>query len=118
MKFLQQFCVILMITLAGELLYSLLPLPIPAGIYGLILLLVLLCARVIRLDQVEQAGSWLIEIMPVLFIASAAGLVESWGLLAEFLVPFLLIGTVGTWVVMAAAGKVTDAILDRKERRK
>ena len=42
MKLLYQFGVILAVTFVGELLYALLPLPIPASIYGLIVMLICL----------------------------------------------------------------------------
>lgn len=40
MKYLKQFLIILLISFAGELLKYVLPLPIPASIYGMVILLV------------------------------------------------------------------------------
>ena len=67
MKYVKQSCIIFGITMAGELLNRLLPLPVPAGVYGLFLLLIGLCAGVIRLEQVEETGSFHLEIMPIMF---------------------------------------------------
>lgn len=117
MKMVYQFCVILTVSLAGELLHQLLPLPIPASIYGLVLMLVLLERGVLRLQQVEEAGSFLIEIMPVLFVPSAAGLLIAWDELRSFLIPFLVILVVTTWLVLAVSGKLTQILLDGRDGR-
>ena len=39
MKYVKQTCIITGMTLAGEILGSVLPLPVPAGVYGLFLML-------------------------------------------------------------------------------
>ena len=76
MKLLRQFGIILLITFVGELLKSLLPFPIPASIYGMLLMLVALMNGVFRLEAVEQAGDFLIEMMPILFVPAAVGLMD------------------------------------------
>ena len=45
MRFIGQFCVIMLITFIGELLNFLIPLPVPAGIYGMALLFIALCLK-------------------------------------------------------------------------
>lgn len=75
-------------TLAGELLSALVPLPIPAGVYGLVLMLVLLLTGALKLEQVEQTALYLVEIMPVMFIPAAVGLVECWSSRAPSPFPF------------------------------
>ena len=72
MKYIRQSAIILSVTCVGELLKYLSPLPIPASIYGLLLLFALLFFKVVRLDQVKEAGEFLIEIMPLMFIPPAA----------------------------------------------
>ena len=70
MKYLRQFSVILSISFLGELLEYLIPLPVSAGIYGLVLLLAGLVTKIIPLKAVEGAADFLVEIMPVLFFLS------------------------------------------------
>ena len=48
MKYLFQFTIIGVITAIGELLNLLLPLPVPASIYGLVLLFAALCLKIIN----------------------------------------------------------------------
>ena len=117
MRFIGQFCVILLITFIGELLNFIIPLPVPAGIYGMALLFIALCLRIIRLDMVEGAGDFLIEIMPVMFIPAGVGLMSSWGALKPMLLPAVIAVTVVTVVVMAAAGRGAQSIMRLEERR-
>lgn len=117
MKYIRQLCMILLVTFAGEVLHGLLPFPVPAGIYGLILLLCLLLGRVILLEQVEECADFLVGVMPLMFIPSAAGLLDSWGLLHEFFLAFLVTIALSTWIVMTVSGKVTQLILDWREKR-
>ncbi len=115
MKYIRQFGIILAITFVGELLNSLLPLPIPASIYGLVLMLILLVTGVIRLEQIKETGVFLIEIMPMMFIPAAVGLMVSWKSLQGILLQVIVITLISTVLVMVVAGKMTQWIVYRKE---
>lgn len=111
MKYVRECLIIFGITLAGELLNLLLPLPIPAGVYGLFLLLILLCSGILKLESVETTGNFLLDIMPILFIPASAGLIESYETIKAILVPLTVICIVSTIVVMTVTGKVTELML-------
>ena len=117
MKHLRQFLIILLFSFLGEGLKALLPLPVPASIYGLVLLFTALEFGIIKLSAVENAGKFLIEIMPVMFIPAAVGLLESWDALRPVVVPVLMITAITTVVVMVVTGLVTQ-IMIKKGRRK
>lgn len=117
MKQLLQFTVILGISFLGEALNALIPLPVPASIYGMLLMLIALTTGFIPLDAVRGAGRFLIEIMPVMFIPAAVGLLQSWGVLAPIALPVLVITLLSTLIVMAASGLTTQAILRLGVRR-
>ena len=116
MKLLYQFGVILAVTFVGELLYALLPLPIPASIYGLIVMLICLGTKVVKLSQVKIAADFLIDIMPPMFIPAAVGLIVVWGDLKEILIPVVVITCLSTVIVMVCTGKVTQTLIRRKHK--
>jgi len=116
MKLLYQFGVILAVTFVGELLYALLPLPIPASIYGLIVMLICLGTKVVKLSQVKIAADFLIDIMPPMFIPAAVGLIVVWGDLKEILIPVVVITCLSTGIVMVCTGKVTQTLIRRKQK--
>lgn len=111
MKYLKQFLIIIAISFAGEILHSLIPLPIPASIYGMILLFAGLCTGLIPLDSVKDTGKFLIEIMPVMFIPATVALVVSWGILKDNWLAYLVITFATTVIVMVCVGKVTQALI-------
>ncbi len=123
MKYLKQFLIILEISYAGELLKYVLPLPIPASIYGMVILLVGLLTGWIALDAVKDVGKFLIEIMPVMFIPAGVGLMSSWGILKPLILPVSIITVVTIVTVMAATGKVSQWVIrkgksDKEENEK
>ena len=118
MKYMRQFGIILGVTCAGELMKYFIPLPIPGSIYGLLLMFVLLLTKVIKVENVKAVGEFLIEIMPLMFIPAGVGLMASWGELQGFLVPLLVITVSTTFIVIFVTGKVTDFMMDRKEKNK
>lgn len=117
MKWFRQFGIILCITLAAELLEKSLPLPVPASIYGLLLMLGGLISKIIPLKNVERAADFLIEVMPVMFIPAAVGILDSYDILQEILIPFTILLFVTTIVVMAVTGRAAQWLI-RKEKEK
>lgn len=116
LKLLREFLIILLLSLVGEGLHALLPLPVPASVYGLVLMLLCLCTGTLRLDQVERASDFLIEIMPVMFVPAAVGLTESWEQLRGVLVPMLVIMVLTTVLVMVVTGHVTQFVMKWREK--
>ncbi|MBR4208944.1 MAG: CidA/LrgA family protein [Lachnospiraceae bacterium] len=114
MKYLYQFTVILAVSWIGEFLHAILPFPFPASIYGLVLMLVFLKTGIIKLSQVKEAGSFLLETMPVMFIPPAVGLLNVAGEVASIAVPLFVISVLSTVCVMVATGKTSDFILSRQ----
>ena len=117
MKYLKQFLIILVISLAGEILKAVLPLPVPASIYGMVLLFAGLVLGIIKLDAVKETGKFLIEIMPVMFIPAGVGLMSSWGVLKPMFVPVSVVKVVVLVAVMAVTGNVSQAIIRYKRRK-
>lgn len=60
---------------------------------------------------------FLIEIMPLMFIPSAVGLIEAWDILCSSLPAHLAITVISTFAVMALSGRVTEHIIRRRENR-
>ncbi len=117
MKYLKQFGIILLIAFAGEALHALLPLPVPAGIYGIILLFLCLCTKILPVSAVKETSVFLIEIMPVMFIPAAVGLMDSWEVVRKALIPYVVITVANTFIVMAVAGRVVQSVIKFRERK-
>ena len=119
MKYVRQFCMILVFSFLGEILHTLIPLPIPASVYGLVLLLIALCVKIVKVEQVKEASKFLIEIMPLMFIPAGVGLMTSWETLKSIIVPVSVITVVTIITVMASTGLVSQIIIRKsKENEK
>ncbi|MDQ0203548.1 CidA/LrgA family protein [Pectinatus haikarae] len=117
MKLLEQFTIILALTLVVETVKALVPLPIPASIYGLLLMLFLLKAKVIPLVSVKDAGKILLETMPIMFIPAAVGLLNSWNTVKELLFPLIVVIFISTLAVMVISGHVTQMVIHFNQKR-
>ncbi len=116
MKYLKEFLIIAAVSFLGEVLHEILPLPIPANIYGIILMLALLISKAVKLEQVKNAAHFLIEVMPLMFIPAAVGLMNSWEMLSANWLAYLLITLLSTLIVMAVSGRLTQAVTGKGEK--
>ena len=116
MKYMKQFGIILAATCVGEFLHYFLPLPIPSSIYGLVLMLVLLCTHALKIEDVRDTAEFLIEIMPMMFIPAAVGLLVAWSSLKPVLFPVLVITIVSTILVMGVTGVVTQTVMKARKK--
>ena len=116
MRFIRQFLIILLVSFFGEVLKAILPLPIPASIYGLT---IMLASKKVKLHQVESGSMFLIDIMPLMFIPASAGLIDVWPSLKPVLIPLLIMTLVSTILVMAVSAKVTEFVIkfDKKVQK-
>ena len=117
MKYIFQFDRITAFCLAGEVLAAVLPLPIPASVYGLLLLAAALKVGVLKLDQVRETGLFLTGIFPLLFVPAAAGVMELGSQLMNLLLPAVLAIVPITALVMAVTGMVAQKCAGGKEHK-
>ena len=108
MKYLSQFLIIMGFTVAGEALQRLIPLPIPASVYGLVLLFAALCLKLVKVEQIREVGGFFTSILPVLFVSPAVGIVEHWNLIRPQLLAILLLVLASTVLTFGISGSITQ----------
>lgn len=113
MKTLYQFLIIMGFTLLGETLARLIPLPIPAAIYGLVLIFLALNFKIIKIEQVQSTSAYLIDIMPIFFVPPAVNLLEYWDIVKPNLVALIIIMFVTTILTFGVAGVVAQFVMDK-----
>ena len=113
MKYLSQFCIILGLTLAGEALQRIIPLPIPASVWGLALLFAALCLGIVKPQQVKEVSAFLISIMALLFVSPAVGIVDNWSLIQPRLLPIVLLLAASTLLTFGISGGLTQLLLKK-----
>lgn len=116
MKYMKQFGIIILIALSGEFLEKLLPLPVPGSIYGLGIMLALLMSGLLKVEAVKESADFLIEIMPLMFIPAAVGLLDSYHELEGIFLPLAAVVAVTTVVVMAVTGKCAQGMIRKGKK--
>lgn len=117
MKYFKQFGIIAGVSFAGELLYALLPFPIPASVYGLVLMVILLMTKIVKLDMVEETADFMISMMGIFFVPSSVGLMNSFDVMKGSVVQLLAMCVVSTIVVMVVTGSVAQLVIKFKEKK-
>ena len=118
MKHLKQIAIILAVSFAGEALHSLIPLPVPGSIYGLLLMLALLMTGVVKIHEVKAVGDWLITLMPIMFVAPTVGLISGFDSYRGFIIPIIVIVLVTTPLTMVVTGKTAEGLMRVEERKR
>ena len=111
MKYVKQFAIIAFISLIGEALNHLIPLPIPASIYGVVIMFICLETKIIPLSAVKETGMFLVGCMQIMFIPATVGLIDTWDVFAPNWIVYTVVIVVSTFAVMLVSGKVTDVII-------
>ena len=117
MKYIKQVIILAAICFVGEMVHNLIPLPIPASIYGFIILFVLLETGLLKTDDIREVSSFLLDIMILMFIPAGVGLMEYWGSIKSIWWQLLIVIAVVSIVVFGVSGLVTQAV-SRAGRRK
>ena len=108
MKYLSQFLIIMGFTLAGEALQRLVPIAIPASVWGLALLFAALCLNVVKVEQIKEVGGFLISILPVMFVGPTVGIIEHWPLIRPQLLAICLLLVASTMLTFGISGGITQ----------
>ena len=118
MKYMKQIGVIATIAFIAELLYFVVPLPIPASVYGMAILFFSLCFGIIKIEMVQDVADWILSIMPIFFIAPTVGLIEAFEDIKGQVLPLVLICIISTVVVTSVTGLTAQGIIRLRSRKK
>ena len=118
MRYVIQLFIIICFSFAGELLHRVLPFPIPASIYGIILLFSALELRLLKVGHIREVSTTLIISMPLMFVPPAVGLINTWDNIKNNWPEYLLITFASTFVVMAVAGWTTQRLIQWRRYRR
>lgn len=118
MKYINQLTIIMGVSFVGEALHKLLALPVPASIYGLIIMMILLESGIVKFENIKDTGTFMLNIMIITFVPSTVGVMTAVEDLKSFIIPILVALFVITFIVMVITGRVTQFVLERKEKKK
>ncbi len=116
MKYLKQLSIIFLITFIAEILKTIIPLPVPSSIYGMIILFSLLSFKIIKPKDIENVADFLISIMGIMFIPAGVGVVNNYEDIMLML-PAIIISVVFlTVIIMGLTAKITQMLLKNSNK--
>ena len=116
MKYLFQFIIIIVCSFMGEIMNYFIPLPVPASVYGMLILFAGLMFKIIKLENVEQTADFMLLIMPVFFISPSVSLISSYETMKGQFVAFVLIAIVSTVTVMVVTAWIAQKIIKSQKQ--
>ena len=118
MKYVWQLIIILGASFLGEVLNALIPLPVPARIYGLLVMFILLCTKIIKVETIKETSDFFLVTMPIFFVVAGVGVIDYWDVIKPILIPSALIMLIVTIIIMAVTGRVTQLVIKINEKRR
>ena len=115
MKYLHEAAIIAAVTFVSEIIKYVVPLPVPASIYGLIILFLLLKSGALKLERIEHVGGLLLDLMPLLLVPAYVSFITVLDNVQTMLLPVLIMGFLGTVAVMLVTGRVSQFFIRRRK---
>ena len=117
MRIPSQLAIIFAICLAGEFLHRIVGVPLPGNIIGMVLLLILLCLKVLKPEQISGVSGFFLNHLALFFLPPSIAIMAvgddilgRWPLLLTMCIAF-------TVITMAAGGLTTQFLIRHQEKR-
>lgn len=115
MKYIKQTSIILIVSLLAELLAYVIPFPAPASVYGLVIMFLLLCTHIVKLEDVENVADFVGAIMPFFFIGPTVKIMCSFDIIKGHVGALVIVCIVSTIVTTAVTGLVSSFVINIKK---
>ena len=114
-----QIGVVFLLVTASDFISHSIVFPIPVSIIGILILLGLLLAKVIKIKHIEEISNFFLKNMGFFFVAAGVSILGKYQLIANILAQFVLIVLVTTLLTFAVTGlSVKYAIVLQNKLRK
>ncbi|MDR3597631.1 CidA/LrgA family protein [Clostridium sp.] len=115
MKLFREALIILGIYLVGEVLSSALHLPVPGNILGMVILFILLCTKVVKVENISNVTDFLLNHLSFFFIPAGVGLMTSLDIIKSTWWQLSLVCLITTSIIIGTTGTIVQVI--SKERK-
>ena len=118
MRLLLQLALIFAVCFIGDFLHRVCGVPLPGNILAMLILFLLLCTKLVKVDQIAEMSNFFLKRLPFFFLPPTIGILAVYGVLKGNLILFFLLSVLATIVTLAVSGKVTDIMVNVQEKRK
>ena len=120
MKIIKQIGIIFAICWISTVIEALLPFSFPASVIGMILLLLCLITGVLKIHHIQEKSDFLLSNMAFFFIPAGVGMINYLDILAQNLIPLIVISVISTFITFAAtvySMKLALKLLNRRKQK-
>ena len=78
----------------------------------------LLCTKIVKLEQVEKVSEYLMAIMPLFFIEPTVGIMNSYGLVKGKIIPLFIACFLSFAAVVVITGSVSQCMIRFRRKKK
>lgn len=122
MKIIKQLFWIFLFSLLGEIVSKAIAsvVAIPGSVIGMVLLFIALHFKWLKMEKVDEVGTWLTDNMAIFFVPAGVGLMTNFDVLAEVWYQLLIIMVVTTAIMMWFVGSLVQkikAVTDKKDQQ-
>ncbi|MPQ43951.1 CidA/LrgA family protein [Clostridium tarantellae] len=118
MKLLRETLIVIAIYFIGEFISKLFIPSIPGNIIGMLILLVLLCTKIVKVEHVGTITKFFLDHLAFFFVPAGVGLLTALNLLEGNVTKLLLICILSTFIVMGVTGSTVQLLIKRKKNKK
>lgn len=115
MKLFKEFLLIISFTYLGEIASKVLHLPIPGSVIGMLLLFAALYFKVVKVDDVETVGTFLLDNLSILFLPAGVGIMVYFPVIKNHWLSLLIVVIITTALTMGVVGKVVQGVKRKYE---
>lgn len=110
MRIIKQLFWIFLFSLLGEILSGAIAnlVAIPGSVIGMVLLFFALHFNWLKMEQVDEVGTWLTDNMAIFFVPAGVGLMTNFDVLADSWLQLLIIMVVTTVLMMGFVGRIVQ----------
>ncbi len=119
MRLIKQLFWIFLFSLLGEFLSSAIAsfVAIPGSVLGMVLLFFALHFKWLKIEQVDEVGTWLTDNMAIFFVPAGVGLMTNFDVLAEWWLQLLIIMLVTVALMMWFVGQIVQWVQKRTQKK-
>ena len=122
MKIIKQLFWIFLFSLIGEIVSKAIAsvVAIPGSVIGMVLLFIALHFKWLKMEKVDEVGTWLTDNMAIFFVPAGVGLMTNFDVLADVWYQLLITMVVTTAIMMWFVGSLVQkikAVTDKKNQQ-
>ena len=111
MKLLRQAALILGLYFLGQIIQQAFSLPIPGSVIGMLILLVLLCTGIVKVEMIEEISNFLLDNLAFFFIPAGVGLLASFSILKGKILAIVSVSVISTVIIISCTGIIVEFMM-------